>query len=447
MDELPLSFASPPAPPSRAPLPPVSQQQKRRVTLAAGLALLWGIFTLWAQFSGALNALEEPLLDWRQALTSSPAPSSNQLALIAIDTIPPDRPWPWSRFEYSLALRSLVDYGPQSVVLEMPLNDRDTEFTSFDETFSHVVDRVNTVIFASTLMAPVHSESLPDQVDALSAHGDTRLVPRYSSALWPLQTFAGHSPVGANNVESEDGFRLRRLPLVFFLGDKMIPSLVLQAAAHDLDASLAASEIVIGRAIYLRRADGKLLRTIPIDDEGRLRIRYRPGPVASWQTSFENLLLDDDMVQHGLKPESDLHALTRHQVWIGRTDAGERARFHTPEGQLSRTEVELQAERTILDQDYVRPLPPMILATLYLLVAIGGATLLIRLGPVHGAATFLLVAVFWFESSVLAFQLYNVILPLPSFALLLLGSFIVGVLASFWDFGPQDDPRQLPLKL
>ena len=78
-------------------------------------------------------------------------------------------------------------------------------------------------------------------------------------------------------------------------------------------------------------------------------------------------------------------------------DPDERERFNTAEGQLSRAEIELQAERTILDQDYVRPLPPMILALLYLLVGVGGATALIRLGPFHAAALLIILASFWLE--------------------------------------------------
>ena len=190
----------------------------------------------------------------------------------------------------------------------------------------------------------------------------------------------------------------------------------------------------VGRAIFLRRKDGKLLRTIPIDGEGRMSIRYHPGPTTSWQASFDNIMVYEDQLQHGIKPEYDLRSLARRQVWIGRTDSGERERFNTPVGQLSRVEVQLQAERTILEQDYVRPLPPMILALLYLLIAIGGAAVIIkRAGPIHAAAWFVIFAAFWFESSVLAFRLYNVILPLPSFAMLIFGTYAVGLLASYWD--------------
>jgi adenylate cyclase len=437
VDDLPPRTPTQPAP-APAPEPPL----ERRVALAAGLALLWGIFTLLAQLSGALDAFEDPLLDWRLSLNSVPAPPSDQLALIAIDDIPPDKPWPWSRLEYSLVLRSLIDYAPQSVVFEMNLNDRDTEYTSFDETFSDIVKRANTVVFAATVLTPPGTAPLPASLGSLPFQGSLRQVPRFDSAIWPLDTFAGDSPVGANNLESESGLRLRWLPLIFILQGKMVPSLTLQAAAQFLGADLASSDVQVGRAIRLRSKDGALLRTVPIDDEGRMRVRYHQGPAASWQESWDNIMLDDDQIQHGIKPEHALRGLIRRQVWIGRTDPGEQERFKTAVGQLSRVEVQLQAERTILDQDYVRPLPPMILAILYLLIAIGGAVAVIRFGVIHAAAILIVLAAFWFESSLLAFRVYNVILPLPSFALLLFGSYATGILALYWDLESDDDLPQ-----
>jgi adenylate cyclase len=426
--------------PASAPQPTAPDRQ-RRIALAAGLALVWGVFTLLAQLSGALEEFEEPLLDWRLSLTSSSVAPGDQLALIAIDNIPVDKPWPWSRLDYSLELRSLIDYAPQSVVFEMNLNDQDTEYTSFDNTFSDIVRRANTVVFAATVLTPAGSSPLPAKLTPIPSRGSVRTMPRFGSAIWPLDTFASDSPVGANNLESEPGLRLRRLPLVFMLDGKLIPSLVLQAAAQYLGADLGSSEALIGRAILLRRADGRLLRTIPVDDEGRMRIRFHQGPITSWQAGFDNIMLYDDQLQHGITPDHDLRALVRRQVWIGRTDPGERDRYRTAVGTLSRVEVQLQAERTILDQDYVRPLPPMILAALYLLIAIGGAASLIRFGPIHAVAMLIVLGAFWFESSLLAFRIYNVILPILSFAMLLWGAYAMGILALYWDLDAEEDSQ------
>lgn len=417
---------------------------QKRVALAAGLALLWGTFALLAQLSGALDTFEESLLDWRMSLHAYPAPASDQLALIAIDNIPPDHPWPWSRLDYSLTLRSLIDYAPQSVVFEMNLNDRDTEYSSFDDTFSHVVQRANRVVFAATVLVTAKESPLPAKLDPIPFHGNTRLVPKFGSAIWPLDTFSSDSSIGINNLESEAALRLRRLPLVFMLEGKMLPSLVLQAAAQFLGADLSASDVQVGRSILLRRKDGKLLRTIPIDDEGRMRIRYHQGNSTSWLASWDNIMLYDYQTQHGIKSGQDLRSLSKRQVWIGRTDTPAQDKFKTAVGPLSRVEVQVQAEKTILEQDYVRPLPPMILAALYLLFAMAAAVAVIRFGPLHAAAMCVIFASFWIESSVLVFRIYNVILPLPSFALLLVGSFAVGILASIWDLDPGDDEDGRP---
>jgi adenylate cyclase len=417
---------------------------KRRGALAAGLSLLWCIFALLAQFSGALDSFEQPLLDWRQSLASVTRTPSDQLALIAIDNIPADRPWPWSRLDYSLVLRSLIDYEPQSVVFEMSLNDRDTDYTSFDDTFSHIVERANLVIFAATVMTGKDSNALPDKLGSLPFRGDIRLVPRFGSAIWPLSTFAGDSPVGVNNMQAEADLQMRSLPLVFMLDQQMVPSLVLQATAQFLGADMHASEIEVGRAIFLRRKDGTLLRTIPIDGQGRMEIRYHPPPVASWQASFDNVMVYDDQIQHNIKPDRDLRAIARRQVWIGRTDTSDRERFNTPLGKLDRVQIELQAERNILDQDYVRPLPPMILAVLYILIGVGGAMAVVRLGPLHAGVLLAVLASFWVELSLLTFRLYNVILPLPSFAMLIFGAFCMGLLASYWDLEPEVPPGPLP---
>ncbi len=399
---------------------------------------MWATFALLAQFSGALDAFESPLVDWRLSLHAYPSPASDRLALVAIDNIPPEKPWPWSRFDYSIVLRSLIDYAPQSVVFEMNLNDRDTEYTSFDDTFAHIVQRANTVVFAATVL--VSPSTGPDaKVTPIPFTGGTRQVPRFESAVWPLPTFSAGSPVGVSNIESEAGLRLRRLPLVFMLKGQMVPSLVLQATAQLLGADLNSSEVQVGRAIVLRRKDGKVMRTVPIDDEGRMLIRYHRGPPTSWQAGFDNVPLYDDQVQNGIKPPLDPRALLHRQVWIGRTDSGDHERFKTPIGALTRVEVEIQAERTILDQDYVRPLPPMVLAVLYVLaaLAIGASVVRFSVGP--ALAVLALTLLFWIESSVFAFRAYNVLLPLVSFGLLAIGAFATGLLAAIWDLESDED--------
>ncbi len=422
---------------------PHDARLQRRIAVAGGLAVTWTIFILLAYFSGALDAFEAPLIDWRLSLHAYPSPASSQLALVAIDTIPPEKPWPWSRFEYSIVLHSLNAYAPSSVVFDVNFSDRDGDTSSFDDTFSHQVQRANAVVFAATVMASPEETAAPEKIDTIPFTGGARQVPRFTSAIWPLATFASGSPIGINNIDPEAGLRLRQLPLVFMLNGQMVPSLVLQSAAQVLGASLAASQVQVGRAIFLRRADGTVLRTVPIDEEGRMRIRYHKGAETNWATSFDNVALFDDQIQNGITPGQDLELLGHRQVWIGRTDPGDHERFQTPIGTLSRTEVEIQAERTILAQDYLRPLPPMILAGLYLLAAIGLAAAVVRFGLQHAAALLIVTGLFWIETSVVVFRCYNVIFPLVSFALLIAGAYGTGFLATIWDIeSEEDEPAQ-----
>ena len=80
------------------------------------------------------------------------------------------------------------------------------------------------------------------------------------------------------------------------------------------------------------------------------------------------------------------------------------------------------------------------------IVVLEATAAIVRLGPVHAAAFLVILASFWFESSILAFRVYNVILPLPSFLMLLFGTYVMGLLAAYWDLEPETDPQQVSLK-
>jgi hypothetical protein len=53
----------------------------------------------------------------------------------------------------------------------------------------------------------------------------------------------------------------------------------------------------------------------------------------------------------------------------------------------------------------------------------------------------IVLGAFWFESSLLAFRIYNVILPILSFAMLLWGAYAMGILALYWDLDAEEDSQ------
>ena len=73
---------------------------------------------------------------------------------------------------------------------------------------------------------------------------------------------------------------------------------------------------------------------------------------------------------------------------------------------------------------------------------------MVRFGPRHAVAMLVVTGLFWLETSVVVFRTYNVLLPLVSFGLLIIGAYATGFLATIWDIETDDDqpirPRALP---
>src|SRR5437868_483223 len=66
------------------------------VRLPVIIAAIWAIVVVVAQVWGVFEAWEQPVTNLKQAFGwSSHYPLENDVALIAIEEIPTDRPWPW----------------------------------------------------------------------------------------------------------------------------------------------------------------------------------------------------------------------------------------------------------------------------------------------------------------------------------------------------------------
>jgi adenylate cyclase len=412
--------------------------------LAAGLGIIWALFLVVAQLGGAFDELEQPLLDFRQALPA-PAPGRN-MALIAIDDIPSDRPWPWPRLDYALMMRSLLPYAPQSVVFEIPLQNPDPFYSAFDSMFANIVARYDHVIFAALSLTTNDQHQLPENCESIPARGLGRPRAVFGSLHGPLADFAGQSSLGIANLLPGDHRVPRRVPLVFQVRNYIVPGLALQAAAQYLGASLSKSEVVFGDAIYLRAADGRLLRRIPVDDEGRLHLRFRRIDPPEWKISFDNVILFADQREHGEKTALDLTQLRRRQVWVGRIDKSlAMDGIAGVTGPLCPVEVHMAAARNIIDSDFVRMLPPFLLALIYLIVGGLGASFLLDY-PWHLRAAYTAVtAAVWCAAALLFFQVANLYLPVVSFVLVTLGWLPVIHSAERWDLDADED--QLPLDL
>jgi adenylate cyclase len=420
----------------------------KRYWLAAGLGALLALFVLAAQFAGAFDSPEQPFLDLRQSLPSlNPSPDRNkQLALVAIDYISAERPWPWPRLDYVILLRSLLPFAPKSVVFEPLLHDRDTRYGAFDSTFGNLVNRLDHVVFAAAVLIPDSPNSTPANLVSIPTRGSLGNMPRFNSSLWPLDTFAGNASVGISNLMPETNGQVRRLPLLFLYKNQALPSLSLQAVIQYLDADPKKSEVLLGHEIHLRSRDGTLLRSIPIDEQGRLQLRFRENASAFWTVSFPNVPVFALQRERGESPETDLTELRGRQIWVGRTDHKDLPPIGNALPNLSPVELQMLGTSNILNNDFIRNTPAWALVFLYLLFASLSSAFLLRYGWINGGVLeFLLVSVWW-ETSFLLFRAASINLPIVSFTLLAIGIAGVAYAAQEWDLKPSEG-NQLTLKL
>jgi adenylate cyclase len=422
--------------------------QQRRGRLAGALGFCWGVAVLAAHFSGVLEDFDELLRDRLLMLPARAVQTDTRLALIAIDRIPSDRPWPWPRLDYALLLRGLLPYAPENVVFEMLLNDRDTQYSAFDSSFAAAVSRQGRVTFAAAAMVRNDGAALPEQLPKLQAEQGTGRLPQFGSVLWPLETFSDASAVGITNLLPEESGRIRRIPLVFRLRNHLVPSLILQAAADRWGADLSKSVFNPGESMLLRNAQGRELQRIPVDDEGRLLVRFRQQEPAVWTAAFDNVLLYADQSDRGLQPERNLRELRGRQVWIGRTDRQGSEILLTPAGPISPVELQMLAVSKILSRDFLRPVPAGATAAFFLLFAVLLAPLFVRWGA--GPAVAMVGASAWvvIEGAILGLRLQNWTFPIVGFVLLAAGLFVVGYATRHWEWESlpaSEDKNQLPL--
>ena len=390
---------------------------------------------------GLFEPLEEAFVDWEQRLIAVKE-SGASFALIAIERIPSDRPWPWPRLDYALLLRGLIPELPQSVVFEPDMHDEDPHFSSFDAAFSRRVDRVDNVVFSAEAMqvpdgSAVRTSALPADAVTLRLLGARpRLVP-FASVLWPVRTFSAHRPVGIANFDADRDQIVRRLPLVFRIGDRIVPSLALTAAGVRLGADWSRSTFAPGGEIILRdhtAGTGRILRRIPVDSEGRLRLRLRKPGLTALRINYDDFLLYADERERGVTPAVDLTQLARRQVWVGATDPAAGDPKRTVLGPMAPVEIQLRAAAQIVRGEFIAPVPGLCIALLFAVTGSLMACLAQSLAPGRAAAAIggLIAAIF--ALGIIAFELAEVSFPLVSLAILGLGAFLAGRAAGAWEW-------------
>jgi adenylate cyclase len=419
------------------------QAVERRFRLAATLGVVWGLLVGGGSVAGIFKKFEDIVLDWGQTWYDSAPPRDEDLALIAIDQVSSERPWPWPRFEYALLMRALIDRVPQSVVFEVLFNDDDARTSAFDDAFMSYARRIPNRVFAGAVLRVKGFEQIPEYFTKVEVRGEWRVLPSFGSLLWPLDHLMKGAYAGARNILPVVDEPLRSIPLVFQVGSVVTPSLALQAAAVKLGADPSRTRVILGQHIELYSGEGDLLRMIPIDDAGCMRLRFYPRQERVLTVGYDDFLVMADQAERGVATALDLNMLRKRQVWVSCTDRSVSQPVLTVVGQRSPVEVQMQAVWMILNEDFTRFWHPIMVFLVFIGASIFSGRIFVEWGMGPGIAFLAVMGVMWVELNLLIYQWLNLAFPLVASGIFLTGLVVMGAAARLWQFEDEPSPKLL----
>ncbi len=225
--------------------------------------------------------------------------------------------WPWPRDRIAQAIDRLRELGAAVVTLDIIFAEPDR--TSPDQIIAGWPDirdqpvaavlrqRSHDAILAAAIRGAPSvigfaltdaSASAPPTTLGIAEIGVPALpfVPRFAGAVPPLPALAAASTgLGAVNWIPDRDLVVRRVPLVFGVGDKLVPSMALETLRVAQKASTLTLRSSPAGINALRVGD----LTIPTDEDGSVQVRYA-GSTSARTIAFWKLL------EPGLVPRSEV---------------------------------------------------------------------------------------------------------------------------------------------
>jgi len=346
-----------------------------RNRLARGILVGIGAFLLaLVLFSlKVARPLEWKSWDLRLRLFADPERASRDIAILLIDQYSLDvyekqqgLSWPWPRQLYSAVTDYLRTGGARAVFFDLVFSESSRAGVEDDEDFARAMERAGNVFLPLSLSG---TEATLDEVPSGMLMRFSISPGKVLPARFPLARSASlpvdallRAARGAGNVSfvpDGDGV-FRRLPVAFVYQDMLLP-----AAPLALARFLGSSES---------------LDSLPLDDSGRLIIRYY-GPSATYRSYKIAAIINSwAQLESGLEPQIPPAEFAGKTVLIGGSAAGILDFRPTPLSALN-PGVEIQA--TVLDnilrRDFIRPQkPPVFIGLLFVfsVLTAAGASLL-----------------------------------------------------------------------
>jgi adenylate cyclase len=295
--------------------------------------------------------------------------------------------WPWPRALFARLLDRLATLGPSAVGVDVLFPEREEPADGGQAPLSEgeraLAKSLASGPFAlgweftfspATPAAPGASPPVALQIVALrpgAAHPPPRLW-RARGAVSSLPELVSAAGAGGflNAGHDGDGI-LRRMPLVIEHSGSLHPSLGLAVAAQALGARQAVLESSLTGGHVLRAGD----RRVPLDSRGRLLLRYRcqDGPTR----------ISAAAVLEGRLPAD---ALAGRVVFVGAAATGLGETVSTPVAPaLPGVVAHAIAAGNILERDFARQAPALLLAAVVLGIGFAGTIACLRLRALSGA--------------------------------------------------------------
>ncbi len=192
-----------------------------------------------------------------QLRPSHASPASKKLVIVEVtaDDLQRNGRWPWSRTWSGDLLNDLKDLGAKEILLDFFLSEPSTP--SEDNALASAIEKAGNVylpyVYSSTSLRRV---------------------------LQPIDLIRQHAKgTGAANVYTDKDGKIRRIPLIYFYGDQMDKSIILQIAEAYLDAKTTKIS-----PYTLTLANEQKTRTIYLTEGNKMLLNWQ----GKWKDTFRH---------------------------------------------------------------------------------------------------------------------------------------------------------------
>jgi adenylate cyclase len=330
--------------------------------IVGGIVFLVG---LAAHYSGFLQPLEWKSWDLRLRWLAEPQQGDKDIVLILIDQYSLDvfekhqgLGWPWPRQIYAALINYLHQGGARAVFLDFIFSEGSSYGVADDQYLAKAMKAAGNVFLPLSLSSQeeFYQEVPPEVLSRLAFPPErlpSRRYPPAQGVSLPLPLFLTACQ-GAGNVffrPDADGI-FRRLPLAFSFKEFLLPALPL-ALAEATGASLSIS-----------------WKHLPLDDEGRLIIRYH-GPAGTYRAYSAAAIINSwAQLQEGQPPQVPPVEFEDKIVLVGASAPGLLDLRPTPLSPVAAgVEIHAAALDNLLHGDWIRPQPEILFLCLLVFFA------------------------------------------------------------------------------